>query len=610
MCGIVGFVGKSKEAKKIIDSMNNKLIHRGPDDFGTYIDEVCALGHRRLAIIDLKTGKQPITDGNYTIVFNGEIYNFLELKEELKNKYKFNTKTDTEVILKGYEEWGTDVTKKLRGMFAFAIWDKKKKELFLARDQWGIKPLYYYKNNGTFMFSSEIKAFMEHPDFVKEFNGDILSAYLCFNSVPTEESFFKGVFKLRPGHFLLYKDGEFKIERFFKLEFDETKQNEEELVKKIQNAMVDSVEHHKIADVEVGSFLSSGVDSSYVVSLLKPNKTFTASFDQKYSRYDEIKYAKDLSDKLGIENKSYIITKEEYLKEFPKIMYYMDEPLADPSAIALYFVAKEASKYVKVVTSGEGADELFCGYGDYREEVDHAWYNKIPYPIRHLISIPFSHYKFQEIKGINFLYRKGQKLENYFIGDGKVYTDQEANKVVKLKNQIKTRDITKPYYEEYKDCSNTVKRQVIDFYFWLINDYLTAVDRNTMIFSLEARTPFLDKEVFKVASTMDLDAKVNKETTKVALRKAAKDVIPNTNYKKPKLGFPVPLREWIREDELYNEIKEKFNSKIAEKFFDQNYIINLLDKHKNGRVDCFKKVWTVYTFIIWYEQYFDINEEA
>lgn len=611
MCGIVGFVGKTnKESKKILESMNNKLIHRGPDDFGTYIDERCALGHRRLAIIDLKTGKQPISDGNYTIVFNGEVYNFLELKEELKKKYTFKTKTDTEVVLKGYEEWGTDVLKKLRGMFAIAIWDSKKKELFLARDQWGIKPLYYYKNNDTFMFASEIKALLEHPDFKKEFNGDILSAYLCFNSVPTEESFFKGVFKLKPGHFLLYKNGVYNIERFFKLEFDETKQSEEELVKKIQDVMIDSVEHHKIADVEVGSFLSSGVDSSYVVSLLKPNKTFTASFESKYSKYDEIKYAKDLSDKLGIENKSYIITKEEYLKEFPKIMYYMDEPLADPSAIALYFVAKEASKYVKVVTSGEGADELFCGYYDYKEEVEHSWYNKIPYPIRHLISIPFSHYKWQELKGINFLYRKGQKLENYFIGDGKVYTDQEANKIVKLKNQIKTKDITKPYYEEYKDSSNTVKRQVIDFYFWLVNDYLTAVDRNAMIFSLEARTPFLDTEVFKVASTMDLSNKVNKETTKVALRKAAKDVIPNTSYKKPKLGFPVPLREWVREDELYNEIKDKFNSKIAEKYFDQKYILNLLEKHKSGRVDCFKKIWTVYTFIIWYEQYFDIKEEA
>ena len=608
MCGIAGFFDRNKNKNDIIKAMTDNLLHRGPDDYGFYTDEKIALGHRRLSIIDLKTGKQPIEDGDYVIVFNGEIYNYLELKEELKGKYKFKTKSDTEVLLKGFEEWGIDVTKKLRGMFAFAIWDKKKHDLYLARDQWGIKPLYYYKNEKTFMFGSEIKAFLAHPDFKKEFNGDILSSYLCFNSVATDESFFKGVFKLKPGHYLKYSKGNIEINRFYKLEFDETIQDEDELVKKIQDVMVDSVEHHKIADVEVGSFLSSGVDSSYVVSLLKPNKTFTASFESKYSKYDEIKYAKDLSDKLGIENKSYVITKEEYLKEFPKIMYYMDEPLADPSAIALYFVSKEASKYVKVVTSGEGADELFCGYGDYREEFDHAWYNKIPYFIRHGISMLFSHYKMQEIPGINFLYRKGQKLENYFIGVGKVFTDQEANKIVKLGNQVKTKDITRPYYEEYKDESDTVKRQVIDFYFWLVNDFLTAVDRNTMIFSLEARTPFLDKEVFKVASSIPFNMKVNKETTKVALRKAAKDVIPNSSYKKPKLGFPVPLREWVREDDLYNEIKEKFNGKIAEKYFDQKYIMKLLDKHKSGKVDCFKKVWNIYTFIIWYEQYFDIEE--
>ena len=610
MCGIAGFFDRNKNKNDIIKAMTDNLLHRGPDDFGFYVDDKIALGHRRLAIIDLKTGKQPIEDDNYVIVFNGEIYNYLELKEELKGKYKFKTKSDTEVLLKGFEEWGIDVTKKLRGMFAFAIWDKKKHDLYLARDQWGIKPLYYYKNEKTFIFGSEIKAFLAHPDFKKEFNGDILSSYLCFNSVATDESFFKGVFKLKPGHYLKYSKGNIEINRFYKLEFDETIQDEDELVKKIQDVMVDSVEHHKIADVEVGSFLSSGVDSSYVVSLLKPNKTFTASFESKYSKYDEIKYAKDLSDKLGIENKSYVITKEEYLNEFPKIMYYMDEPLADPSAIALYFVSKEASKYVKVVTSGEGADELFCGYGDYREEFDHAWYNKIPYFIRHGISMLFSHYKMQEIPGINFLYRKGQKLENYFIGVGKVFTDQEANKIVKLGNQVKTKDITRPYYEEYKDESDTVKRQVIDFYFWLVNDFLTAVDRNTMIFSLEARTPFLDKEVFKVASSIPFNMKVNKETTKVALRKAAKDVIPNSSYKKPKLGFPVPLREWVREDDLYNEIKEKFNGKIAEKYFDQKYIMKLLDKHKSGKVDCFKKVWNIYTFIIWYEQYFDIEEEA
>lgn len=607
MCGIVGYIESKKARLETIENMANKIIHRGPDDFGYFVEGNCALGHRRLSIIDLENGKQPMEndEGNLVIVFNGEIYNYLELREDLKlSGYTFKTNSDTEVLIKGYQEWGTKVTTKLRGMFAFAIYDKEKKEIFLARDQWGIKPLYYGLFGKTFIFGSEIKAFIEHPDFVKEFNGDILSAYLCFNSVPTEETFFKGVYRLQSGHQLTYKNGKINIERFFKLEFEESDKTEEELVEDIKEVMKDSVEHHRISDVEVGSFLSSGVDSSYVVSLLKPDKTYTASFENKYSKYDEISYAKDLADKLNITNKAYTITKEEYLEEFPKIMYYMDEPLADPAAIALYFVAKEASKDVKVVTSGEGADELFCGYSDYREEIDHAWYNKIPYPIRHIASSLVSNYKLQEKSGLNFIYRKGQKLENYFIGVGRVFTDQEAMKIVKLKNQIHTKQITKPYYEEYKNESNTVKRQVIDFYFWLVNDFLMAVDRNTMIFSLEARTPFLDKEVYEVARKLPFSMKVNSETTKVGLRKAAKSVIPNSSYKKKKLGFPVPLREWIREDELYNKIKEEFESETASKFFNKKRILKLLDAHKSGKVDCFKKVWNIYTFLVWYKEFF------
>ena len=606
MCGIVGYISKEKANKKVIEEMSKKIIHRGPDDFGTFIEDNVALAHRRLSIIDLSSGKQPIIDNDLVIIFNGEIYNYLELKDELiKDGYKFNTKTDTEVILKGYEKWGKDIVNKLRGMFAFCIYDKKEKELFLARDPFGIKPLYYGIFNDTFMFSSEIKALLPHPNFNKEFNDKILSAYLCFNSSPTEETFFKGVFKLPEGHYLIYKDGKLIKKRYFKLEFKKTNQTDEELINEIRSSMVDSVEHHKIADVEVGSFLSSGIDSSYVVSLLKPDKTYTASFESKYSKYDEIKYAKDLADKLNIDNKAYVITKEEYLKEFPKITYYMDEPLADPSAIALYFVAKSASEDVKVVTSGEGADELFCGYFDYMEEIEHSWYNKIPYFIRHFVSNLFSNYHFQETRGLNFIYRKGQKLDDYFIGVGRVFTDQEAMKIVKVKNQIHTKDITKPYYKEYKNESNTVKRQVIDFHFWLVNDFLCAVDRNTMIFSLEARTPFLDKKVYEVARKLPFHLKVNNETTKVGLRKASKDVIPNLAYKKKKLGFPVPLREWIKEDELYNEIKEKFNGEISNKFFDQKRIIKLLEDHRNNKKDCFKKIWTIYTFIIWYEQYFD-----
>lgn len=605
MCGIAGYISTNKKpTKKILKSMTDRIAYRGPDAEGFFLDENAALGHRRLSIIDLSTGNQPIFNENkdIAIILNGEIYNYVELREELKKKkHKFTTSSDTEVLVHGYEEWGEELPKKLRGMFAFAIWNMKEKELFMARDGWGIKPLYYYENNGTLMFASEIKAFLDHPDFKKEFNDKILSAYLCFNSTPTEETFFKGVYRLEPGYQMLYKNGQKEIKQFFKLEFKETEKNMDTIVKEIDKAMKDSVKHHEIADVEVGSFLSSGIDSSYLVSIARPDKTYTVGYDNP--KYDEISYAKDLTEKLGITNKSKKITKEEYIEAFPNIMYHMDEPLADPSAIALYFAAEIASKDVKVVMSGEGADELFGGYNTYKEEIDQAWYMKIPYPIRHLASSIAG--LFPEVRGFNFIWRRGQKLENYNIGLGRIFRDEEAMKIVKCQNQINTRDIVAPFYEEYKDNSNLVKRQAIDFYFWLVRDFLHAVDRNTMMFGLEARTPFLDKEVYEVARQLPISAKINKETTKPALRLAAKKVIPNESYKKKKLGFPVPLREWIREDDLYKEIKEKFSSKTAEKFFDTKKINKLLESHKSGKKDCYKKVWTIYTFLVWYEQFFE-----
>lgn len=604
MCGIAGYVSDKKPKKKILKLMTDRIAYRGPDAEGFFLDDNAALGHRRLAIIDLSTGNQPIynEEKDIAIVFNGEIYNYVELREELKNKnHKFITSSDTEVLVHGYEEWGHELTKKLRGMFAFAIWNMKEKELYCARDGWGIKPFYYYKNNNTLMFASEIKAFLDHPDFEKEFNEEILSAYLCFNSTPTEETFFKGVKRLEPGHQLIYKNNELKIEKFFELEFKETDKDMDTIIEEIDKAMKDSVKHHEIADVEVGSFLSSGIDSSYLVSIARPDKTYTVGYDNP--KYDEISYAKDLTKKLGITNKSKKITKKEYIKEFPKIMYHMDEPLADPSAIALYFVAQIAAEDVKVVMSGEGADELFGGYNTYREEIDQDWYMKIPYFIRHAASCVAS--LFPEVRGFNFIWRRGQKLENYNIGLGRVFRDEEAMKIVKCRNQLHTRDIVAPFYENYKDNSNMVKRQVIDFYFWLVRDFLHAVDRNTMMFGLEARTPFLDKEVYEVARQLPTSAKINKETTKPALRLAAKKVIPNESYKKKKLGFPVPLREWIREDDLYKEIKNKFNSKTAEKFFDIKRINKLLEDHKNEKKDCYKKVWTIYTFIVWYDQFFN-----
>lgn len=604
MCGIVGFVNNKENKEKIIKDMSKKIEHRGPDGEGFYIDDNCALAHRRLAIIDLNTGAQPIynEDKSKVIIYNGEVYNFKELKDALlKKKHVFKTKTDTEVILHGYEQWGEKLPNHLRGMFSFAIWDKNKNELFMARDGFGIKPLYYAKFNDTFMFASEPKAFLANPDFEKKLNTDILSAYLCFNSVPTSETFFRGVYRLDPGTYLIYKDCKIKTKSFFTLEFKEKNDDMDKIVDNIDKAMKNSVEYHQISDVEVGSFLSSGIDSSYIVSLAKPDKTFTVGYDNP--KFDEISYAKDLSDKLGIENYSKKITMDEYIESFPKIMYYMDEPLADPSAIALYFVSEIASKEVKVVLSGEGADEFFAGYNSYQEELTMQGYMKLPYFLRHIVSNIVSF--FPDIRGFNFLYRRGQKLENYNIGLGRVFRDKEAQSIVKIPNQINTKDIVKNVYDRYKDNSTLIQRQMIDYYYWLVNDFLHAVDRNTMMFGLEARTPFLDNKVYEVAKSLPTYAKINKETTKVALRKAASKVIPNEAYKKKKLGFPVPLREWIKTDKLYNIIKEKFNGESAKLFFDTKKINKLLEEHKNGKRDSYKKVWTIYTFLVWYDIYFN-----
>ena len=608
MCGIAGYVSENKIEPAVLKAMTERIAHRGPDGEGFFVDDKCGLGHRRLAIIDLKTGDQPIYNEDKTIVvvFNGEIYNFQTLRQELEEKgHRFQTQTDTEVLVHGYEEWGGALTEKLRGMYAFAIWDTVKENLFLARDKWGIKPLYYYQTDHSLLFASEIKAFLDHPDFQKQLNEEILAAYLCFNSVPTEETLFKNVFRLEPGHRMMYQAGKITIEKFFELDLDDAAASKtydpETAAQEIRAAMEDSVKAHGFADVEIGGFLSSGIDSSYLVSLAKPDKTFTVGYDDP--KYDEISYAKDLAEKLQIKNFSRTITKEDYIKAFPDIVYHMDEPLADPSAIALYFVAETAAKQVKVVTSGEGADELFGGYLTYREEIDQQGYMKIPFPLRRAASAIAG--LFPEFPGRNFIYRRGKKLEEYYIGLGRVFEDKEAVSILKNKTQISTREILKPYYKAHAKDSNLVKRQIIDYYFWLVRDFLHAVDRNTMMFGLEARTPFLDDAVYSVARTLPQEAKINKTTTKPALRLAASKVIPNEAYKKKKLGFPVPLREWIREEDLYKEIKRAFNSPAAARFFDVPKINRLLEQHKSGRKDCYKKVWTIYTFLVWYEQFFE-----
>ena len=607
MCGIVGFVDNRKKAEKnkILDKMLDRIIHRGPDDSGRLVDNTVALGHRRLSIIDLNTGGQPIFNEKEekAIIFNGEIYNYKELKKDLIEKgHVFKTNTDTEVILHGYEEYKEDILNKLRGMFTFVIYNKKTKELFGARDHFGIKPFYYYQTDDTFMFSSEIKAFLEHPDFKKELNKDVIPMYLRFNFTPTDETFFENVFKLKPGHYFKYKNGKFSIKRYFYMTFDEKEYDYKEIVERISNTIKDSVNKHMISDVEVGSFLSSGIDSSYLVSLARPDKTYTVGYD--IEKYNEINYAKDLANKLKINNTSKKISKQEYFDSLEKVIYHMDEPLADPAAIALYFVAQLASKDVKVVLSGEGADEFFGGYNTYKSMKDASWYFKIPYPIRHLISKVAS--LLPEKRGINFLVRNGQKLEDYYIGVNHVFNERDTKKIVKCKTKtITNKDITSPIFNEYKDKSDIIKMQAVDINLWLANDIFEKADKMTMAHSIEGRVPFSDIEVFNLARTLSYKDKINKNTTKVALRDAAKKVIPNESYKKKKLGFPVPLREWIKEEDIYNKIKKSFNSNIAIELFDTKRLNKLLDDHKDNKCDNYKKIWTVYTILLWYHVYFE-----
>lgn len=602
MCGIVGFVSHDKNKKKIIKDMAQLINHRGPDGEGYYTEGDVALGHKRLSIVDLSNGMQPMYNENkdIVVVYNGEIYNYPELKEQLEGKYEFKTNCDTEILVHGYEEWGLDLPNKLRGMFAFAIYDKKNDKLFCARDYYGIKPFYYYQKNDVFMFASEIKAFLAHPGFQKELNKELLGPFLMFSYTPTTETFFKNVYRLDAGCYLVYQNGELTVKKYYELKFQEKEEEFDVSVKRIEDVMIDSVQKHLLSDVEVGSFLSSGVDSSYIVSLARPNKTYTVGYD--YKKYSEIDYAKDLAQKLDITNVTKLINKDEYLKVVPKIMYHMDEPISDPAAIALYFLAQIASRDVKVVLSGEGADEFFAGYGPYREIVDMGFYNKIPFFIRHMIAVVLK--KLPEFRGRNFLVRRGEKIEYSYTGTNRLFSDKETNKLLSFKNTRKVKDILMENMHNYQNESPLVKMQLIDIQYWLVKDILHKADRMTMAHSVELRVPFVDKEVFNVASSLSEDKKINKSSTKIALREAARSVTPGSAYKKPKLGFPVPLREWLTEDDYYEEVKKTIKQDFVKDFFDQDYALKLLETACTKKDFTYKKVWAIYTFIKWYEVFF------
>lgn len=610
MCGICGFVGHTnKNSDETLTRMMDVIIHRGPDSAGKYIDEGVALGFRRLSIIDLDNGSQPMKNSSedLVIVFNGEIYNYKELKEELLAKgYRFNNNSDTECIINGYAEYGTKVVEHLRGMFAFVIWDKKNNMAFGARDHFGIKPFYYSVIDGNMVFGSEIKSILEYPGYNRRVNKEALQAYLTFQYSVLPETFFKGIFKLMPGHTMIFKDGKISISRYFEPTFEpEEGLSLQTWVDRIDKATKDSVDHHMISDVEVASLLSSGVDSSYLVARYSGKKTFTVGFEN--DGYAEIDYAKRLSEKLNIDNFEKTITPEEYWEVLPCVQYYMDEPLADASCVALYFVDREAAKQVKVVLSGEGADEFFGGYNIYHEPFSLRPFKSIPKPVKAVMKAVAQ--SAPDIKGRDFIIRGCTPLRKRFVGNAFRFNEKESARLLKPfegKSKKYIENITGDFYDkaEANKYDDVTKMQYIDMNFWLIGDILLKADKMSMAHSLESRVPFLDKELFSVARRIPTEYKIHDKTTKYAFRECANKYLPQEVASKKKLGFPVPIAKWLRQDDCYEKIKKAFTSDAAEEFFYTEQLMSMLDKHKAGKKDNSKKIWTVYMFLIWYGIYF------
>lgn len=609
MCGVTGIIGENIENKEVIIArMTEAIRHRGPDDEGYFIDKYVGLGMRRLSIIDLSSGRQPITSKDETklIFFNGEIYNYKELKEGLvKSGVQFKTNTDTEVILHLYEAYGEKMLDMLRGMFVFVIYDRKNNDLFIARDFFGIKPLYYltYENKIT-AFSSEIKSFLSIPGFVPEVNDSAVYNYLSFQYNPLSETFFKKVYKLLPGHYIKidFKNDKTEIKRYYSFEFDQNKNlllNETK--EKIQKTIEDSVKHHMIADVSVGAFLSGGIDSSIITSLMqrirgnKKIKTFTVGF----KGLTEGKEASETSDILETDHTEIEVGPKEYFEELSNVVYHFDEPVADPSAVGLYFVAKEARKSVKVVLSGEGSDELFGGYNIYLEPFARknlAWIPKIFINI--LVSI------FDKLNlyfwGTNYLRRLNRELEEWYIGNASIFTTKDMEGLW-MGSNLKPLSLSS-LYKNIKHLSESTQMQYIDINTWLVGDILAKADKMTMAHSIELRVPFLDIEVAKLASGLPDKFKWSKGVTKYLLREAFKGIVPESTRNRKKLGFPTPIRNWLtneRED-LFNTI---LNNNYIKKNLNVSEVKRIINDHLSKKIDNSRKIYTLLMLALWYDKF-------
>ncbi|WP_377889981.1 asparagine synthase (glutamine-hydrolyzing) [Alkalihalobacillus sp. R86527] len=611
MCGFVGVLRTEPEkssyhSKSDFVKMNQIINHRGPDDDGYYHDDHVSLGFRRLSIIDLESGHQPYHYENerYWMVFNGEIYNYVELREQLKKQGKtFATESDTEVLLVLFAEKGVESFAELRGMFSIVIWDKQEKTLYGARDHFGIKPLYYKEGDHDIILASEKKSITLLQNY-EDVDPIALQHYLSFQYSPEPMTLTEGIKKVEPGHYFVKKqDQPLQFQQYFHATFNPIMtSNENQWVKRIQNVLIDSVNIHMRSDVPVGSFLSGGIDSSIIVSMAKmvnPKiKTFSVGFDRE--GYSEVDVAKETAHKLNVDNYSYMISAKEYIQKLPKIMFHMDDPLADPACVPLYFVAREARKHVTVVLSGEGADELFGGYNIYREPEALRMFEPVPKGLKQMINrvatvLP------EGMKGKSFLERGSTALSERYIGNAKMFEEKEKARILKTYNPTETyQKITKPFYHHVASDHPVNQMQYIDIQTWLRGDILLKADKMTMANALELRVPFLDKEVFSVASEIPVNEKIANGTTKSILRKAARGIVPDHVLDRKKLGFPVPIRHWLR-NELYDWAKQLIHVSETDYLIDKKVVSDLLEAHVQKKGDYSRKIWTVLVFMLWHQ---------
>ena len=644
MCGFVGFTAVDYDTetnRAIVKDMADRIIHRGPDDEGFFVDDDIAMGFRRLSIIDLEGSHQPMqnADGTVTVTFNGEIYNFQELRAELEALgYHFKTHGDTETIVHGYEAWGTDVFERLRGMFAIAIWDAKRRRLVCARDIFGIKPFYYQHDGARLIYGSEIKAFLAHPAFKKELNREQLPQYLCFEYLNDSQTMFKGVRKLLPGHFMVLEDGQLRTECYYKITYkiDDSK-GIDEWADAINAAFDESVAAHEIADVEIGSFLSGGIDSSLAAYCMGQHaegvKTFSVGYDIGCEdKLAEINALPDFEIKLNelddsrafaewahLPNFETQVTAEQFLDVVPAEQYHMDEPLGAPSAIPLFFVSELARKQVKVVQSGEGADELFGGYWIYHDQYEFEKYFRVPRPLRALGGAIAE--KLPPFHGRRFAMRgSGGPEKSYQRASMNYMWDEIPNVLKDYEGPCKPWEWCKPHFDEAakQDIDVITQTQYVDMVSYMPFDICLKADKISMAHSLELRVPFLDKKVLDVALQLPTDCRVTDEHAKYALRVAASKLgFQKKVAHMPKQPFITPLTVWLQTDLYYNRIRQAFTSDAAHEFFNVDYLVKMLDDHKSADFSTVEgrgklkmmRIWNIYCFLTWYEVFFGKSSE-